>query len=204
MGFAAEPTDPGARRRHERQLPRPPVRAYAAPHSSKQIRDSGRDTDEVTTRLAWQLNRASFTLSASSGVNGLTHAPFSHKIAAMTSRISHTTVDAIDAYAQSVWWSKVLDFIEDPDDPNEPGHELCPIMSRDRSQVLLFITVPDGQKKLKNRLHFDLRPVNGTRDQEVERLLALGASQVGDFRRPDGRGWITLTDPEGNEFSPIS
>jgi hypothetical protein len=134
------------------------------------------------------------------GRNGLTGAPLRHKIDAMTSRISHTTVDAIDAYAQSVWWSKVLDFIEDPDDPNEPGHELCPIMSRDRSQVLLFITVPDGEKKLKNRLHFDLRPVDGTRDQEVERLLALGASQAGDFRRPDGRGWITLADPEGNEF----
>ena len=130
----------------------------------------------------------------------MTGAPFSHKIVAMTSRISHTTVDAIDAYTQSVWWSKVLGFTEDPDDPNEPGHELCPIMSRDRSQVLLFITVPDGEKKLKNRLHFDLRPVDGTRDEEVERLLALGASQAGDFRRPDGRGWITLTDPEGNEF----
>jgi hypothetical protein len=45
-------------------------------------------------------------------------------------------------------------------------------MSRDRSQVLLFITVPDGEKNLKNRLHFDLRPVDGPRDQEVERLLA--------------------------------
>jgi Glyoxalase-like domain len=118
----------------------------------------------------------------------------------MTSRISHTTVDATDAYAQSVWWAKTLDFIEDPDDPKEPGHELCPIMSRDRSQVLLFITVPDGKKKLKNRLHFDLRPVDRTRDEEVERLLALGASKIGDFRRADGRGWITLTDPEGNEF----
>ena len=70
-------------------------------------------------------------------------------------------------------------------------------MSRDRSQVLLFITVPDGEKKLKNRLHLDLRPVDVTRDEEVERLLALGASQAGDFRRPDGRGWIALTDPEG-------
>ena len=118
----------------------------------------------------------------------------------MTSRISHTTIDALDAYAQSVWWSRVLDFTEDPGDPNEPGHELCLIMSRDRSQVLLFITVPDGAKTLKNRLHFDLRPTDGTRDDEVRRLLALGATQTGDFRRPDGRGWITLADPEGNEF----
>ena len=39
----------------------------------------------------------------------------------MTSRISHTSFDAINAYAQSVFWSQVLDFAEDPDDPNLPG-----------------------------------------------------------------------------------
>jgi Glyoxalase-like domain len=83
-----------------------------------------------------------------------------------------------------------------PTTPTNPATSCA----RSCRQVLLFIAVPDGEKKLKNRLHFDLRPVDGTRDQEVERLLALGASQVGDFRRPDGRGWITLTDPEGNEF----
>ncbi len=62
----------------------------------------------------------------------------------MTSRISHTSVDARDAYAQPVFWSEVPDFTEDPDDPNEPGHDECLIMSRDRSQLLLFITVPEG------------------------------------------------------------
>ena len=66
----------------------------------------------------------------------MTGAPYSQKIVAMTSRMSHTTVDANDAYAQTVWWSKVLDYIEDDDDLNEPGHQLCPIMARDRSQVL--------------------------------------------------------------------
>ena len=45
---------------------------------------------------------------------------------AMTSRISHTSFDAINAYAQSLFWSQVLDFVEDPDDPNEPEHEECP------------------------------------------------------------------------------
>lgn len=38
----------------------------------------------------------------------------------MTSRISHTTVDSRNAYAQSVWWAKVLDMSEDPADPNLP------------------------------------------------------------------------------------
>jgi catechol 2,3-dioxygenase-like lactoylglutathione lyase family enzyme len=121
----------------------------------------------------------------------------------MTSRISHTSIDAADAYAQSVWWSKVLGFREDPDDPNEPGHEMCLIMPEDRDPVLLFITVPEG-KEVKNRLHFDLRPVDRSRDEEVERLLALGATQVADFRRDDGMGWVTLADPEGNEFCVLN
>jgi hypothetical protein len=123
--------------------------------------------------------------------------------AVVTSRISHTSFDALDAYAQSVFWSQVLDFTEDPDDPNLPGHEECLIMSRDGSQLVLFITVPDG-KQVKNRVHLDLRPTDGTREEEVARLVAIGATQLADFRRPDGSGWITLADPEGNEFCVLT
>lgn len=121
----------------------------------------------------------------------------------MASRISHTSFDAIDSYSQSQFWSEVLGFIEDPDDPNLPEHEECLIMAPDRSQLLLFIRVPDG-KQLKNRVHLDLRPVDRTREEEVDRLLAAGASLYEDHRRPDGSGWITLRDPEGNEFCILS
>ena len=117
----------------------------------------------------------------------------------MTSRIAHTTVDSRNPYEQSVWWSKVLDMSEDPDDPNEPGHEECMLFSTDGRIRVLFIEVPEA-KELKNRLHFDIRPTDVTRDKEVERVLALGATQVDDQRTPDGRGWVVLADPEGNEF----
>jgi hypothetical protein len=99
-----------------------------------------------------------------------------HSAVGALQRTSHTSVDARDAYAQPVFWSQVLDFTEDPDDPDEPGHGECLIVSRDRSQLLLFITVPDG-KTVKNRVHLDLRPVDRTRKQETGRLLAPGASQ---------------------------
>ncbi len=69
--------------------------------------------------------------------------------------------------------------------------------------MLLFITVPD-RKQVKNRVHLDLRPADRTREQETERLVALGASQLSDRRRADGSGWITLADPEGNEFCILS
>jgi hypothetical protein len=121
----------------------------------------------------------------------------------MTSRISHTSFDARDAYAQSLFWSQVLDFVEDPDDPNLPEHPECLITSRDQSELLLFITVPDG-KQVKNRVHLDLRPVDRTREEEVDRLIALGARELADHRRGDGSGWITLADPEGNEFCVLS
>ncbi len=117
----------------------------------------------------------------------------------MVSRISHTSFDAINSYEQSRFWSEVLGFVEDPDDPNLPEHEECLIMAPDGSEMLLFIRVPDG-KQLKNRIHLDLRPVDLTREAEVDRLLALGAIHYEDHRRPDGSGWITLRDPEGNEF----
>jgi glyoxalase superfamily protein len=117
----------------------------------------------------------------------------------MTAFVSHTSVDCADAYAQSRWWQAVLDYIEDPDDPNEPGHEECMIFSRDRTHRLLFIQVPEP-KRVKNRIHFDLRPVEGPRDAELARLIELGATTVDDRRDADGTGWVVLADPEGNEF----
>ena len=112
-------------------------------------------------------------------------------------RISQVTVDSRDAYTQSRWWGEVLGFAEDPDDPNEPGHEECLIGSADGRERLLFIEVRE-LKQVKNRLHLDLRP-EGTLADELARLLALGATMVADLRTPE-RGWVTMADPEGNEF----
>ncbi len=117
----------------------------------------------------------------------------------MASYVSHTTVDCGDPYALSVWWSAVLDYAEDADDPNQPDHEECMIRSADGRHSILFIRVPEA-KSVKNRLHFDLRPATGTRDEEVERLRAHGATEVADRRNPDGTGWVVFADPEGNEF----
>jgi len=55
-------------------------------------------------------------------------------------------------------------------------------------------------KQVKNRVHLDLVPLERRRDEEVDRLLCIGARVVADKRRPDGAGWVVLADPEGNEF----
>src|SRR5690606_32722457 len=120
---------------------------------------------------------------------------------AMTSRISHTSMDCANAYELSEWWKQVLGYIDVPGDPNEPGHEECMIQTSDGSDYRLFIEVPEP-KQAKNRIHFDLRPTDRTQAEEVERLLSIGATQVADHRGiyGPGSGWVTLADPEGNEF----
>jgi hypothetical protein len=117
----------------------------------------------------------------------------------MTSFIAHTTVDCADAYTLSRWWQGILDYVENPEDPNLVGHEECMIFARDGHHRVLFIEVPDA-KRVKNRIHFDLRPATGTRDEELTRLIDASATTVDDRRNPDGTGWVVLADPEGNEF----
>ena len=119
----------------------------------------------------------------------------------MTSFVAHTTIDCADAYALSEWWKPVLGYTDLPDDPNEPGHEECMIVDPDTGHRLLFIEVPDA-KQVKNRVHLDLRPREGTRDEELARLLDHGATVVEDHRGKYGPGtaWVVLADPEGNEF----
>ena len=116
----------------------------------------------------------------------------------MASYVEDTTVDSRNSYAQSLWWSAVLDYSEDPDDPNLPDHVECAIRSADGRHKILFINVPE-EKSVKNRVHFDIRPSDRTRDEEVARLIAHGATQVDDHRKPDGSGWVVLADPEGKQ-----
>ncbi|MFF3745612.1 VOC family protein [Streptomyces kronopolitis] len=113
----------------------------------------------------------------------------------MTSRVRHTTVDCTDAYRLACFWAQVLDGTLAEDDlPGDPEATVTA-----SGGALLFLTMPDA-KTVKNRVHLDLEPQDRTRDEEVERLLALGATLVADHRRADGSGWATLADPEGNEF----
>ncbi|WP_299536570.1 VOC family protein [uncultured Streptomyces sp.] len=113
----------------------------------------------------------------------------------MTSLVRHITVDCADAYQLARFWAEVLgSSLADDDFPGDPEASVTT-----DGAALLFVTVPES-KRTKNRIHLDISPGDRTRDEEVERLLALGATLVADHRKPDGRGWATLADLEGNEF----
>jgi catechol 2,3-dioxygenase-like lactoylglutathione lyase family enzyme len=119
----------------------------------------------------------------------------------MSSYLSHVTIDCRDAYAMSEWWKPVLGYVDIEGDPNLPGHEECMIRDPRSGQQLLFIEVPDAELPAK-RIHFDIAPRAGTRDDEVARLVAHGAVVVADHRGKygAGTGWVTLADPEGNQM----
>ena len=116
----------------------------------------------------------------------------------MASFVSHTTIDCLNAYELSEWWKPVLGYVDLDGDPNLPGHEECMIRDAETGHQVLFIEVPDPVRG-KN-WHFDLRPRERSRDEEVAWLLEYGATQVADHRNPDGTGWVIMADPQGNQF----
>ncbi|MGW2372342.1 MULTISPECIES: VOC family protein [Kitasatospora] len=113
----------------------------------------------------------------------------------MASLVRHVTIDCADPHGLAGFWAQALDGTLGEDD--NPGDEEAVVNSAGAS--LLFIRVPEG-KSAKNRIHLDLQPQDRGRDEEVERLVALGATVLADRRNPDGTGWVTLADPEGNEL----
>jgi hypothetical protein len=120
----------------------------------------------------------------------------------MTSKVRTVTFDTHDPYTLATFWATVLGGkLADDDFPGDPAASV----STD-SMTLLFWQNPDA-KSVKNRLHLDLEP-DGTRDEEVEWLLTLGATVFDDRTAPDklepgapeGAGFVVMLDPEGNEF----
>ena len=118
-------------------------------------------------------------------------------MAAMASRASNFCIDAHDPYAQTMWWAQVLEDFVLPDDGQGPDDEECGLVGPD-DRYLLFLRVPEP-KTVKNRMHVCLRPTDRSRDEEIDRILGLGATLVNDLRKGD-KGWAVLADPEGNEF----
>lgn len=63
---------------------------------------------------------------------------------------------------------------------------------------LLFQEVPEP-KTVKDRIHLDLHVGPDRRDAEVDRLKGLGATYLWEASQGP-HSWVTLADPEGNEF----
>ncbi|GAA2486381.1 VOC family protein [Streptomyces thermolineatus] len=121
----------------------------------------------------------------------------------MTSRFTELTVDCQDPEGLAAFWCKVLGFevIDRSEGKVEIGSwvpTVEEVRARQMPPTLLFVRVPEG-RTAKNRLHLDVSPVDGSTEDEVARLLGLGATRT-DVGQGAGRSWVVMADPEGNEF----
>jgi hypothetical protein len=111
----------------------------------------------------------------------------------MGSRFTELIVDAADPRRLAEFWVAVLGWQVTASD--EGGVEIAGPPRTGPS--LVFVPVPEP-KTIKNRLHVDVNPAGCDQEQEVERLIGLGARRV-DVGQGE-QSWVVLADPEGNEF----
>jgi predicted enzyme related to lactoylglutathione lyase len=116
----------------------------------------------------------------------------------MTSRIATIAIDAARPEALAEFWCSVLGW-----KVLEADGDIVSIGPEDASWPTIdVIAVPEG-KVVKNRIHLDLRADDTTTEQELQRLLDLGARRTDVGQAPDA-SWVVLADPEGNEFCLLS
>ena len=117
----------------------------------------------------------------------------------MSAVVLNITFDCLDARSVAQFWEAVTGYPSELQ--HQPGNDYWVVGPPDGSLPrLVFVTVPE-KKSAKNRVHLDLLPKDATsQEEEVARLLGLGASIADDRRHASPGGWIVLADPEGNEF----
>jgi NTP pyrophosphatase (non-canonical NTP hydrolase) len=117
----------------------------------------------------------------------------------MSSRITELVLDCRDPQRLAQFWCAVLGFetIEEDEDrsvaigpPGQPDNGPLPI---------LLFSVTDDPRPRKLPLHIDVNAVGATQEEELKRLLDLGARPA-DIGQTGEESWHVLQDPEGNEF----
>ncbi|MYT73737.1 MULTISPECIES: VOC family protein [unclassified Streptomyces] len=124
----------------------------------------------------------------------------------MTSRFTELVVDCHDPERLAAFWCAVLDFevIDRTEGQVEIGSwepTVEEVRARQMPPTVVFIRVPED-KAVKNRLHLDVSPIDRSTDDEVARLVGLGATKA-DVGQGSGRSWVVMNDPEGNEFDVL-
>ena len=114
----------------------------------------------------------------------------------MTLRVGNITIDCDDVLAVARFWSAALGRRLD----DRSSEHFASIGGGDAARVepaWYFAKVPEA-KQAKNRVHLDLFDEDAS---AVDRLVALGASVIGEHQVPGAdHRWTVMQDPEGNEF----
>ena len=115
----------------------------------------------------------------------------------MPVRLHHIVIDTHDLPGLARFWTQALGWQV----LSEREREIVIGPDVNAAVGICFMPV-GGAKTVKNRVHVDLTTSAADRDQEIERLLALGARRV-DVGQTGEESWTVLADPEGNEFCVV-
>jgi predicted enzyme related to lactoylglutathione lyase len=115
----------------------------------------------------------------------------------MPVRLHHIVIDTYDLPGLARFWTQALGWQM----LSEREREIVIGPDVNASVGICFMPVTDA-KTVKNRVHVDLTTSATDRDQEIDRLLALGARRV-DIGQTGEESWTVLADPEGNEFCVV-
>lgn len=135
------------------------------------------------------------------------------------------TLDAADPRGLADFWADALGYVLEPPPPDfgswdealtafgvpeELWNSRSAIVDPEGSGPRIFIQQVPEPKTAKNRLHLDVRTAVGlvgdkrmaTLQSECDRLVARGARLLYRVEPapPLANGFITMADPEGNEF----
>ena len=125
----------------------------------------------------------------------------------MASRLTEISLDCHDPDRLADFWTAALDWVVLDREPalveiGPAGRDDGALLDAVRTGPVaptMFLAQVAEDKVVKNRLHLDLSPIDRSRDEEVARLLELGATHA-DVGQTGEESWVVLADPEGNEF----
>lgn len=93
------------------------------------------------------------------------------------------------------FWTAALDYV--PKSP--PDDDWASLVPREGQGVQLSLMLVESDKP--HRHHLDIYAEDA--DAEVERLVALGAARVEDWRYEEDADYVVLADPDGNPFCVV-
>jgi hypothetical protein len=102
-------------------------------------------------------------------------------------------LDAVDVDAIADFWAQALGYRR----VDRLDQYVVLVPAKGNAGSVFLVQGVAEAKQTKNRMHLDLHV--GDPAAEARRLVALGATRLGDNRLGDIE-WITMADPEGNEF----
>ncbi|GAA3432542.1 VOC family protein [Kutzneria kofuensis] len=116
----------------------------------------------------------------------------------MACRISEIVVEARDPERLAAFWAEVLGYVVIGREGNavEIGP---PDTGFGGPQPTLVFDRTNDAPRVKLPLHLDVNPTDRDQEDELARLLAIGARHA-DVGQTGDESWYVLADPEGNEF----